>query len=386
MLAGNSIYLDYQATTPLDPQVCEAMVVYNKDVFANPHAGHYLGQQAAEAIDLARKKFETIIGASEEEVLFTSGATESNNQAISSVLFANTTKRNKILVSAIEHKCILNTAYYYAHKLGYQVTEIPVDSDGLIDIQAYKALLSDEVLLVCVMAVNNEIGVIQSVRKLTELAHEVGALFHCDAAQAPEAMDIDVKDLQVDMLSLSAHKIYGPKGIGALYIHNKLQASLPPFIHGGGQQFGLRSGTLPTGLVVGFTCALEISKKTAQQNSAWLASIRQRFLDGLKQLDIDFNINNKAGKIHPGCLNIEFINVNATALLDSLQPEVCASTGSACNSDFTKASHVLTAIGLTAAQAKSSLRFSFGRYSDPYQIDRALEIISGKLRQHTKER
>lgn len=379
LLVGNSIYLDYQATTPLDPQVCEAMAPYNEDIFANPHARHYLGYQAAQAVNLAREKFETIIGASEEEVIFTSGATESNNQAISSVLFANTTKRNKIMISAIEHKCIQNTAYYFAHKLGYQVVEIPVDSNGSIDIHAYKSMLSDQVLLVCVMAVNNEIGVIQSVRKLAELAHEAGALFHCDAAQAPEAMDIDVKDWQIDMLSLSAHKIYGPKGIGALYVDNALQASLPPFIHGGGQQFGLRSGTLPTGLVVGFASALEIVKKTAEHNRAWLASMRQQFLDGLNHLDIGFNINSKAEKMHPGCLNIEFINVNATALLASLQPEVCASKGSACNNDYTQASHVLTAIGLTAAQAKSSLRFSFGRYSDPDQIDRALQLISDKI-------
>ncbi|MDT8309955.1 MAG: cysteine desulfurase family protein [Methylophaga sp.] len=379
MLIGNSIYIDYQGSTPLDPQVREAMAPYHEDIFANPHARHYLGRQAAQAVNLAREKFETLIGALEEEVIFTSGATESNNQAISSVLFANTSKRNKILVSSIEHKCILNAAYFYAYKLGYQVIEIPVNSDGLIDIQAYKALLDDQVLLVCIMAVNNEIGVIQPIQNLAKLAHEAGALFHCDAAQAPEAMAIDVKEWQVDMLSLSAHKIYGPKGIGALYINNALQASLPPLIHGGGQQFSLRSGTLPTGLAVGFTRALEISKKTGRQNRLWLASMKQRFVDGLKHLNIDFNINSMAEQTHPGCLNVEFININAIALLDSLQPQVCAANGSACNSDYTQPSHVLTAIGLTTAQANSSLRFSFGRYSDPYQIDRALTVISDKL-------
>jgi len=379
VLVGNAIYLDYQATTPIAPQVREAMAVYSEELFANPHSAHFLGHQAAEAVEVARAKVESFIGASAEEIIFTSGATEANNQAISSVLFANTTKRNKILISAIEHKCIKNAAYFFAHKLGYQVAEIPVASDGMLDMQAYQSMLNDQVLLVSIMAVNNEIGVIQPIQQLAESAHDVGALFHCDAAQAPEAIDLDVKELKVDMLSLSAHKVYGPKGIGALYINNALQAALPPFIHGGGQQFGLRSGTLPTGLAVGFATALDIAREGATHNRAWLAAMKQHFIEGLTQRSIDFTLNGKADNTHPGCLNIEFVNTDATALLAAMQPEVCASTGSACNSAFTQASHVLLAMGLTEAQATSSLRFSFGRYTDLPQIDRALDIIQQRL-------
>ncbi len=379
MLIGNSIYLDYQATTPVEPEVREAMAIYSGDLFANPHSSHFLGRQSAQAADVARSTIASFIGASAEEVIFTSGATESNNQAISSVLFANTTERNKILISSIEHKCIKNAAYYFAHKLGYQVSEIPVDSTGLIDFDAYQSMLNDQVLFVSIMAVNNEIGVIQPVQKLAELAHEVGAIFHCDAAQAPEAIDVDVKELKVDMLSLSAHKVYGPKGIGALYIKNSLQASLPPFIHGGGQQFGLRSGTLPTGLSVGFAKAVELCREGAERNRTWLSSMKHLFLEGLRHKDIDFSINGTTDNSHPGCLNIEFINVNATNLLAAMQPEICASTGSACNSEYPQASHVLSAIGLTEAQATSSLRFSFGRYTDAAQIDRAIEIIYQQL-------
>lgn len=379
MLIGHSIYLDYQATTPVDPQVRQAMAIYSEDLFANPHSAHFLGRQSANAAEMARTKVESVIGAKAEEVIFTSGATEANNQAIATVLFANTTQRKTILISAIEHKCVKNAAYFFAHKLGYQVTEIPVDSNGFIDVDSYKTLLNDDVLLVSIMAVNNEIGVFQSIKNLAALAHQAGAIFHCDAAQAPEAIDLHVKDLNVDMLSLSAHKVYGPKGIGALYITNKLQGSLPPFIHGGGQQFGLRSGTLPTGLAVGFATALEISKQKAEHNRAWLLSLKQRFIDGLNNKSIDFKINGGTENTHPGCLNIEFINVNATNLLAAMQPEISASTGSACNSEFPQASHVLTAIGLSEKQATSSLRFSVGRYSEPQHIDRAIDIIHQKL-------
>lgn len=379
MLIGNSIYLDYQATTPLEPKVIEAMEIYNGELFANPHSAHFLGHQSAQAADMARSTVGSCIGGSAEEIIFTSGATESNNQAIASVLFANTPNRYKILISSIEHKCIKNAAYFFAHKLGYQVSEIPVDSTGLIDIDAYQSMLNEQVLFVSIMAVNNEIGVIQPIQKLVELAHNFGAIFHCDAAQAPEAIDIDVKQWNVDMLSLSAHKLYGPKGIGALYIRNSLQASLPPFIHGGGQQFGLRSGTLPTGLSVGFAKAMQLCREGAERNRTWLSTMRQRFLDGLRNEDIDYRLNGTTDNIHPGSLNIRFANVNATNLLAAMQPEICASTGSACNSEYPQASHVLTAMGLTEKQATSSLRFSFGRFTDAGQIDRAIEIIHKQL-------
>lgn len=383
MKIGNSIYLDYQASTPVDPIVRDAMSIYNDSLFANPHStGHILGQQAADAVDSARIDIESFIGAYTEEVIFTSGATEANNQAIATVIFSNKTSRNKILVSAIEHKCIKNAAYYFGGSAGYIVEEIPVLSSGLIDIEAYQAMLSDEVLLVCIMAVNNEIGTIQDIKLLTELAHEHGALFHCDAAQAPEAIDINVKAWDVDMLSLSAHKAYGPKGVGALYMKNSLQATLPPFIHGGGQQFGMRSGTVPTALCVGFATALKLSKAQSKQSRLRLQSLKQHLLQNLSNTDIDFTINGCLETSHPGNLNVLFKGVDATELLHAIQPHVCLSTGSACNSDMVLASHVLTAIGLSKEDATSSLRFSFGRFTEEEHLDQTVDIINKALMTH----
>lgn len=380
MKFGDSIYLDYQASTPLDPRVKALMQDDGESYFANPHATqHLLGQQAGQAAEAARAEIENSIGAAAEEVIFTSGATEANNQAIASVLFANRSPRRKILISAIEHKCIKNAAYFYGAKLGYQIAEIPVLASGQIDRQQYEAMLSDDVLLVCIMAVNNEIGVIQDIKTLTKLAHDAGAMMHCDAAQAPEAVDIDVKDWAVDMLSLSAHKIYGPKGIGVLYIRNSLQAELPPFIHGGGQQFGMRSGTLPVALAVAMAMAVKLCKSEASINRSRLATLKQLFIDELTAAGIRFKVNGDKLNSHPGNLSIQFTGYAAMDLLNAIQPQVCASTGSACNSDMVLPSHVLTAIGLTDSEALSTIRFSIGRYSDAEQIKQAVNVLAANL-------
>lgn len=382
MQTGNAIYLDYQATTPLDPQVIDTMTQCNSELFANPHSlQHLLGQQSAKAVDKARADIEAFIGAAEEEVIFTSGATESNNQAIATLLFANKTPRRKILISAIEHKCVKNAAHYFAAKLGHTVEEIPVSGAGVIDMDAYQSMLSEDVLLVCIMAVNNEIGTIQDIPRLAAMAHDAGAIFHCDAAQAPEAMDIDISDWQVDMLSLSAHKVYGPKGIGALFIKNRLQATLPPLIHGGGQQSGMRSGTVPTSLCVGFATALNISRQLAKDSRQRLGQLKQQFIQGLTDSGIDFQLNGDQKACHPGNINIQFTGHNATQILESLQPTICASTGSACNSEMVLPSHVLKAIGLTDEQALSTIRFSLGRFSDADQVKQCTGMLGKILHQ-----
>lgn len=381
MQSGSSIYLDYQATTPMEPRVVSEMAPYNLEIFANPHStAHVLGQQSAAAVESARSTIEHTINASTEEVIFTSGATESNNQAIASVLFGNTTDRRDILISEIEHKCIKNAAYFFAAKLGYNVKEIPVMPSGLVDIEAYKTLLSEQTLLVCIMAVNNEIGTIQDVKAFAEMAHQAGALFHCDAAQAPEAIDIDVKDWNVDMMSLSAHKVYGPKGIGALYIKNDLQAELPPLIQGGGQQFGMRSGTLATPLCVGFAEALRITKQEAIAHREKLMHLKRFFLQELEESQIPFKLNGTQSSCHPGNINVQFIDCDANQLLENLQPHVCASTGSACNSEMVLLSHVLKAIGLSDEEAGSSLRISLGRFSDESQIKQAVAHIKSVIK------
>jgi cysteine desulfurase len=377
---GNSIYLDYQASTPVDPIVSEAMAAYQETVFANPHStGHRLGKQAAEAVEQARTDIEAYLNANPEEVIFTSGATESNNQAIASVIFSNNTERKRILVSAIEHKCIKNAAYYYGTSRGYVVEEIPVLPSGQVDLDAYKRMLNDDVLLVCIMAVNNEIGSIQDIKTLAELAHQKGALFHCDAAQAPEAIDIDVKEWNVDTLSLSAHKVYGPKGVGILYMKNRLQAMLPPFIHGGGQQFGMRSGTVATGLCVGLSTALKLTKSLSSESRTKLSNLKQHLIDCLNAAGIAFSINGSLSNSHPGNLNVRFKGVNATELLEKIGEQVCVSTGSACNSEMVLASHVLLGIGLSKEEALSSLRFSFGRFTDTNQIEEAVAVIKQAL-------
>ncbi len=381
MRAGNSIYLDYMASTPVDMRVRLVMHECDQLLFANPHATqHSLGQMSASAIEKARAKIESIIGAKEEEVIFTSGATEANNHAIASVLFDNAGgSRRTVLISAIEHKCVKNAAYFYANKLGYVVKEIPVLSSGLINLDALKSMLSEEVVLVCIMAVNNEIGVIQDVQTLTEMTHQVGALFHCDAAQAPVAIDIDVQDWDVDTLSLSGHKIYGPKGIGVLFMKNALQAHLPPLIHGGGQQGGARSGTLPTELCLGMAEALFLTAEEATLNQAKLATLKETFVTGLRNAGIEFVLNGEQKNCHPGNINVRFKKVNASELLNALQPDISASTGSACNSEVVLPSHVLKAIGLTDEETLSSIRFSLGRYTNEEQILNAVEIIGKRL-------
>jgi cysteine desulfurase len=383
MRAGSTIYLDYMASTPVDKHVRQVMYECDQLLFANPHATqHSLGQQAAAAVEKARAKIESIIGAKEEEVIFTSGATEANNHAIASVLFDKAgSNRNTVLISAIEHKCIKNAAYFYASKLEFNVREIPVQSNGIIDLEAYKAMLSDNVALVCIMAVNNEIGVIQDIKTLSEMAHSVNALFHCDAAQAPIAIDINVHDWDVDTLSLSGHKIYGPKGIGILFIKNALQAQLPPFIHGGGQQGGVRSGTVPTELCVGMAEALFLTVQNATLNRAELANLKESFVEGLRNSGIKFVLNGDQKYCHPGNINVQFEKINAPELLTALHPDISASTGSACNSEMILPSHVLKALGLTDQEALSSVRFSLGRHTDEGQILDAIETIKKMLPQ-----
>lgn len=376
MRIGDTIYMDYQASTPVDPRVTNAMMPYMKEMFANPHSSqHSQGQEAYHACISAQAVIADAIGAMPNEIVFTSGATEANNQAIASVLFGYQGKRNKVLISAIEHKCVKEAAAFYGKHLGYNVEEIPVLSTGEIDPVAYSRLLTEEVLLVCVMAVNNEIGTLQHVAKLVEQAHDVGALFHCDAAQAADAVDIDVMDWGVDLLSLSAHKMYGPKGIGALFIEASLHPHLPAFIQGGGQQEGLRSGTLPTPLCVGFGESVSLWVAEKNQRRGHLRQLATFFLKTLNDKQIAYRLNGTKTLRHPGNLNLEFIGIDAESLLSKLQPYVCVSTGSACNSGFLEPSYVLKATGLTTPQAASSIRFSFGVYTDNKQIETVIAKI-----------
>lgn len=375
--------MDYQASTPSDPRVIEAMLPYFHQISANPHSSdHAFGWEAAAVIEQARERISSLIGAFPEEIFFTSGATESNNHVMhAAALLAAQIKRKTILVSALEHASVLQAAEA-AIRYGLKMLRIPVNDLGVIDQEWLSANLNEDVLLVSVMVANNEIGTIQEIGSLVSKAHSVGALFHCDAAQAFPAVEVDVGLWDVDYLSLSAHKMYGPKGIGAVYVRSDLQESFPPLLHGGSQQSGIRSGTLPTPLCVGFGVAAEIMEGARSAEAALLAELKDLFISELDAAGVCFEVNGVVGEGgHPGNLSILFQDIDASLLLGKLQPFIAASTGSACSSGMISHSHVLAAIGLDADAAQRTVRFSLGRFSDAEQVREAVAMISAKLKE-----
>ena len=385
------IYLDHQSTTPVDPSVLAEMGPYFFELFGNPHSvEHYLGWESIRAVEDAATHMARLIGADVDEIIFTSGATESNNLALLGLGkrgYGNR-KRHRILISAIEHKCIHAIGRVLKEQHDYSIEQIPVDGMGFVDLSALEDSLDDDVLLVSVMAVNNEIGTIQELEKLSELIRCHGAIFHCDAAQAPLGMDMSRIAEQVDMLSLSAHKMYGPKGIGIIYISRDLQSDIEPLIYGGGQQNGLRSGTVPVPLCVGMGAAarLMMNDKT-EEKRAQLRFLRDAFVDKLNQLAWPIMVNGPDGKSrHAGNANIRFIGFSAHDILNILQPHLAASTGSACSSGIPEPSHVLKAIGLTNDEVDSSIRFSLGLRTTQEDIDRAVGLIEEALKRISKFR
>jgi cysteine desulfurase len=385
MTNRRSIYLDYQASTPVDERVLQVMEPFYRDCFANPHsADHSLGWQAARAIEQAAEEAAGLIGGAADEIVFTSGATEANNQALlGAVQSARRGNRKRILVSAIEHKCVLAAATAAVALYGCTVEQIPVDPQGRIDIDRLRYLLDDEVLLVSIMAVNNEIGTIQALASIAQLTRNVGALLHSDCAQAPLAVDMKKIAEVVDMASLSAHKMYGPKGIGVLFIERSVQKRIQPLIHGGGQQQNLRSGTVPVPLVVGMGKAAQLlGKADVVSERKRLEGLRDRLVSRLQKRGIQIVMNTPiAVDVHPANANIRFVGLNAQDILQSVQPFVAASTGSACTSGIPGPSHVLRAIGLSDVEAEGCIRFSVGRFSTEEDIDQAVVILADAIGQ-----
>ena len=384
MKIGATIYFDHQATTPLDSQVFDAMRPYFAEGFGNPHSSdHAVGWRAAHAVDRAAADVAAMIGSDSDEIIFTSGATEANNLALIGLARrAAGGSRNRILLGATEHKCILEIGRIVRDELGFAVSHLPVDTAGRIDLTALEDTLDDDVLLVSVMAANNEIGTLQDIPAIARLASRRGVLLHCDGAQAPGAMDLSEFAQHVDMLSLSGHKMYAPMGIGALYVRRDLQSRIAPVIHGGGQQNGLRSGTLPTALCVGLGAAARlIVENEGGDARAALASRRDSFLQRLQTLPVAIWTNGPEdlGYRHPGNLNVGFKGIAASDLLGRMQPRLAASTGSACASGFPEPSHVLRAIGLTEEEATSSVRFSIGRYTTDDDVDEAMAILRSAI-------
>ena len=373
-------YLDYQASTPICDEALTKMHPYLVKEYANPHSSqHIAGIKSLQAIDAAKVEISKLINADADEIIFTSGATEANNLALLGMCPARSEKR-RILISSIEHKCVIAPAQHLA-SLGYQVDFIPVTSEGIVDIVKYEAMLSGDIKLISIMAVNNEIGCIQPIKECALLAQKHGALFHSDAAQAPICLDLDVKEMGLDLLSLSSHKMYGPKGIGALYVSYELQKEMKPIIWGGGQQNGLRAGTLPTHLCVGFGAAAKFLRENGENIREETRKYRDYFWEELMNAINDLQlIGPPLDNRHAGNLNIAFNGIDAETLLGMLQTDIAASTGSACTSGVIEPSHVLSAIGLQHDIAENCIRFSFGYSTSQDHIDFAISKISDAVR------
>lgn len=354
------------------------MQPYLKENFGNPHsAEHVLGWRANKAVEDSRKTIADYIGADSDEVFFTSGATESNNLGLLGLSRANKSARKKILISSIEHKCILTIADILEKHYGYQIIQVPVGLDGLIDMDFLSSCLDEDVFVVSIMSVNNEVGSIQPITQIGQYARSVGAIFHSDAAQAPCAIDINVDEHNLDVLSLSAHKIYGPKGIGAIYIRRELQERIEPLIYGAGQENGVRGGTLPVPLCVGMGKAVEkLSRIDAARERAEIRELRNLFTSNLLTAIKGTRINGPDNESrHPGNVNLYFPGVNAQDLLSALQPQLAASSGAACSSGIVGPSYVLSNLGLSYEVAECSIRFSLGRFTTREEVEVSIGLI-----------
>jgi cysteine desulfurase len=371
------IYLDYQATTPCDPRVVDRMMPYFSDIFGNPHsADHRHGWEAEAAVETARGQVAALIGAKPRDIIFTSGATESNNLAIKGAARhrRQVDGRDTVITLASEHKCVLESTARLSRE-GFNVKILPIQKNGLLDLSTLKEALDDRVAIVSVMAANNEIGVIQPLADIGVMVRECGAWFHTDAAQAFGKYPLDVDAMCIDMMSISGHKIYGPKGVGALYVRGrKPKVELDPLMDGGGQERGLRSGTLPVPLCVGLGAAADIAKSEMGQEAERLTRMRNRLWDLLQQSDADLSLNGDMDNRLPGNLNITVPGVESSELLAALDG-LSVSSGSACSSGAQAASHVLQALGHDPAKVAAGLRIGLGRFTTENDIAAAAEML-----------
>ena len=380
---NKTIYFDYQATTPIDSYVLEEMLPYFGNRFGNPHSNdHIVGWRAAHAIEQSISHLAKLIGADTDEIVFTSGATEANNLALLGVgRKATDGDRKRILVSAIEHKCVLESSWKLRQQLGYLIETLPVDPEGFVDLNHLERTLSNDVLLVSIMLVNNEIGTIQDLNTISTLVRRHGALLHTDAAQAPTAMCMSGSTDRVDLMSLSGHKMYGPQGVGALYVRREIQSTIEPILYGGGQQCNLRSGTLPVALCIGMGAAANRLVETGSEERELVQKRTTMFIDALSKLSHPTQLNGPSSFTtrHPGNANIQFIGFDANEILGALQPSIAASTGSACTTGIPEESHVLKAIGLSSDRSKSSIRFSQGKDSTDVEVAMVVKHINSVL-------
>jgi cysteine desulfurase len=371
------IYLDYAATTPVDRRVVQQMLPYLTEQFGNPASrSHAYGWAAEEAVEIARENVAALLGADPREIVWTSGATESNNLAIKGAAQFHRSHGRHLVTVKTEHKAVLDTMRELERE-GFEVTYLDVQSDGLLDLEQFRAALRPDTILASVMYVNNEIGVIQDIPAIGRLCRERGILFHVDAAQTTGKLPIDLATLPVDLMSLSAHKTYGPKGMGALYVRRKPRVRIEALIHGGGHERGMRSGTLPTHQIVGMGEAYRLAREAMGSESERIRGLRDRLLAGLQAIP-EVRVNGSLEQRVPHNLNVSFQFVEGESLLMGMKG-IAVSSGSACTSASLEPSYVLRALGLSDEIAHSSIRFSVGRFTTQEEIDRAVQQVAGTV-------
>jgi cysteine desulfurase len=376
------IYLDYSATTPVDPRVAEKMIPYLTELFGNPASrSHAFGWTAEKAVEEAREEVAALVNADPKEIIWTSGATESNNLAIKGAAHFYSGKGKHIITLKTEHKAVLDTVRELERQ-GFEATYLDVQENGLVDLEALKAAIRPDTVLISVMFVNNEVGVIQPIAEIGELCREKGIIFHVDAAQATGKVEIDLSKLKVDLMSFSAHKTYGPKGIGALYVRRKPRVRLEAQMHGGGHERGLRSGTLATHQIVGMGEAFRLARVEMAEENQRVRELRDRLLAGLTTIEETF-VNGDMEHRVPHNLNISFAYVEGESLIMAIK-DIAVSSGSACTSASLEPSYVLRALGRNDELAHSSIRFTIGRFTTVEEIDFTIELLQrkiGKLRE-----
>lgn len=372
------VYLDYNATTPVDPRVLDAMMPYLAENYGNPSSIHSFGRKGKEALDKAREQVADFISANPKEIIFTSGGSESSNFAIkaTAIKYRSETK-NHLITTKVEHECVLES-YMYLEKQGFEVTYLDIDKEGQIDLDELRDSISDATILVSCMYANNETGVIFPIEQIAEIVKEKGAIFHTDAVQAAGKINIDLNKIPADLLSISAHKFYGPKSVGALFIRDSFsqQISLAPLIHGGGQERGKRSGTENVAGIVGLGSASEIALTELDQDQSRIRDLRDRLLNSIKENIVDIRLNGSLENMLGNTLNLSILGAEGESLAMNLDIEgVAVSTGSACSEGAVDPSHVLSAMGLSREEAASSLRISLGRFTEKEDIDYASSVL-----------
>ncbi len=372
------LYLDNQATTPMDPRVLEAMMPFFTNKFGNPHSrSHSYAWETEAACEKARMQIAKLIGASAKEIIFTSGATESNNMTLKGIAKFYGSQKKHIVTLATEHKCILDTCRHLEQD-GFKVTYLPVQKNGLVDLKMLEEAITEETMLVSVMAVNNEIGVIQPLKEIGKICREKGAFFHSDIAQAFGKIPINVEELNIDLASISGHKIYGPKGVGALYIRKKPRVRIAALINGGGQERGLRSGTLSPPLVVGLGEAAAIAANEMEKDTAHVKNLFDKFISKVQSGAAEIHLNGDAKQRYFGNANLSFSYIEGESMILAIK-DLAVSSGSACTSSSLEPSYVLRAIGVDEATAHTSIRFGFGRFTTEEEVDYAAELLLSKI-------